>query len=105
MKELIALAWFALSLFGCDVGGTSIVNRVSGEGGSMRSEAYVKSTTARFRCVESSSGQCSYRLLPADCADGCQAPPLREFVLDEGQALVIAGLPPFRVDAEPAAPR
>ena len=105
MKELIAIAWFALSLFGCDAGGTSIVNRVSGDGGSLRSEAYVRPATARFRCTQSSTGQCSYRLLPADCADGCQAPPLREFVLKEGETMVFTDLPPFRVDVEPVVRR
>lgn len=105
MKELIAMAWFALSLFGCDVGGTSIVNRVSGEDGSLRSEAYVKPAAARFRCTQSSTGQCRYRLLPADCIEGCAAPPLREFVLAEGETVVLADLPPFRVDVEPVAAR
>src|SRR3546814_4548935 len=103
MKELMALVWFALSLFGCDFGGTSIVNRITGEAGSLHSEAYVKPGTARFHCLQSSTGQCGYRLFPADCADECDAPPLREFVVDEGDTVAVVDLPPFRVDVEIAA--
>ncbi|MDQ2702062.1 MAG: hypothetical protein M3Y70_04440 [Pseudomonadota bacterium] len=98
MKELIALVGFALSLFGCDFGGTSIINRISGDAGNLRSEAYVKPGSARFHCIESSNGHCYYRLLPIDCADDCSVPPLREFVVDAGGEVVITGLPGFRLD-------
>jgi len=104
MKEVLALVWLALSLFGCDVGGTSIVNRVSGDGLTLRSEAYVKPDSARFRCVESSAGACHYRLLPPDCARDCQAAPLRRFTVAEGESLVLTGLPDFRIDVGPVGP-
>ena len=101
MKEVMAIVWFTLSLLGVEYGGTSIVNRVSDDDTRMRSEAYVKPDQARFRCVESSTGRCLYRLLPPDCDRDCTANPLQQFTVAEGETVVLAGLPEFRLDVAP----
>lgn len=106
MNELLALLAFALSLFGVELGGTSYSNQLNDGGTVLRSEAWAGPANARFECVQSSSGSCHYRLLPPGCPiASCEASPLRQFAVDEGKTLLLAGLPEFQLDVSPFARR
>ena len=106
MQELIALLSLALSLFGVHLGGTSYSNQVHDGSTVLHSEAWSDAGRARFECVESSSGHCYYRLLPPECsADACGQAPLRQFAVAEGRTVDLAGVPEFRLDVSPFAPR
>jgi len=106
MQQLIALLSLALSLFGVHLGGTRYTNEVDHGATQLHSEAWADGDRARFECVRSSSGHCYYRLLPSECGNAaCRQAPLRQFAVVEGASLIVSGLPEFRLDVSPFAPR
>ncbi len=119
MNKLIALCSFALSLYGCDVGDSTFVHRVTGYGAdTLYSTVTAQSGVARFDCLSSASGQCYYTLFPRDCAaprahasagkrSAYCAAPVERFVVAQGDSRQVPGLPRFRpcVSAQAATPR
>ncbi len=97
MIKLAALFWFALSLFGCNPHGHTVIVQSSVNGHqTLRSEVDIVQGIATFRCVTSSSGVCHYALY-ADHYRGtaeCTGKPLQAFGLPVGQRLVDTGQPP-----------
>lgn len=121
MNKLIAILSFALSMYGCDVGGNTYVHRSSNEGGDvLYSKVVAKPGFARFECLRSASGQCHYTLYPRTCPPaaqtpsssgnetGCLAQPVKRFALASGHSRRIASLNRFRMcvstDADAAIP-
>jgi hypothetical protein len=105
--RLSALFFYVLSLFGCDVGRDTFVDRVSIDGAqALYSKATVEAGVARFECVRSASGQCHYTLFPRECdaagastkgnAD-CLSRPIQQFAVANGDSRQIAGLRDFRL--------
>jgi hypothetical protein len=100
-----ALVYFVLSLFGCDVGSNTYVDRVSIDGvHALDSRATVEAGVARFECLRSRSGQCYYTLFPRDCATtsgkasaGCLTRPIEHFAVANGDTRQIPGLTNFRL--------
>ena len=106
MHELIALLSLVLSLFGLHLGGTRYTHEVDQGATQMYSEAWTDGDRASFECVRSSSGRCHYRVMPSHCAaDPCRQATLRQFAVAEGATRVVPGLPEFRLDVAPFAPR
>ncbi|MBW3550286.1 MAG: hypothetical protein KY442_05500 [Proteobacteria bacterium] len=118
MNKLTALCSFVLSLYGCDVGGSTYVTRTHVDGtDTLHSRTVVRAGVARFECLRSASGQCHYTVLPDACApapaaagarsDHCTDQPLERFVLADGDSRQITGLPDFRlcVSADADTPR
>lgn len=103
MNKFIALCAFVLSLFGCNGGASTLVQRASADGSEvLHSRAQVQAGVARFECLRSASGQCHYTVLPRDCdpagvARGCAAEPIERFALASGDSRQIAGLQAFRL--------
>ena len=117
MNKLIALCYFVLSLYGCDVGGSTFVTRTHADGtDTLYSKAVVQGGVARFECLRSASGQCYYTLFPRDCAStpaptgkpiaGCLSEPVERFAVAEGDSRQIPGLQRFHpcVSAEDRTP-
>lgn len=108
ITKLAALLSFALSLFGCHVGGTTWSHRITGDhGDTLYSKAWATDGRAGFECVQSSSGRCWYTLFPADCKDdACASKPLARFAVVRGGEREVTGLPEFRfcVARDAAAP-
>jgi hypothetical protein len=115
--KLMALLYFVLSLFGCDVGSSTFVHRIVVDGADMLySKAYVESGVARFECLGSASGQCHYTLFPRECetasaatgarAGNCLVEPVERFAVAKGDSRQIPDLPSFRlcVSADEGAP-
>jgi hypothetical protein len=107
-----ALLYFVLSLFGCDVGRSTFVDRIGDDGvHALYSRATVEAGVARFECLRSASGHCYYTVLPRDCdagRRGCSDEPLRRFAVANGDSRQIVGLHDFRLcvsdrDATPEA--
>jgi len=99
-----ALLYFVLSLFGCDVGRSTFVDRIVHDGAtSLDSRTVVEAGVARFECIRSASGQCYYTLFPRDCAAssrkdaGCLTKPIQRFAVADGDTRQIAGLRDFRL--------
>ncbi|MDR0184399.1 hypothetical protein [Lysobacter arvi] len=99
-----ALLYFVLSLFGCDVGRSTFVDRIVHDGAStLESRAVVEAGVARFECIRSASGQCHYTLFARDCSaanaksGSCVSTPIRRFVVADGDTRQIAGLRDFRL--------
>ncbi len=100
-----ALIYFVLSLFGCDVGRSTYVDRISVDGAhALYSRATVEAGVARFECLRSRSGQCYYTLFPSDCAAtsaktaaGCLTKPIERFAVANGDTRQIPGLQRFRL--------
>ncbi len=102
----MALLYFFLALYGCDVGGGSFEHRSTVDGAdTLHSKAQTKSGVARFECVASTSGRCHYTVFAHDCApisgsqgtrrDRCQSEPVERFTLATGASRQIVGLPHF----------
>lgn len=115
--KLMALFYFVLSLFGCDVDGSTFVTRTSVDGAdTLYSKAHVEAGVARFECLRSASGRCYYTVFPRDCAstrgstdkraDSCLSEPVERFAIANGDSRQIPGLQSFRlcVSAEDGAP-
>ena len=111
MNKLIALCYFVLSLYGCDVGNSTFVHRARTDGAdTLHARSVVEAGVARFECLRSASGRCYYTVFPRDCAapsaaarasgntrsDRCRAEPLDRFALAAGDSRQIAGLHRFR---------
>jgi hypothetical protein len=97
MTKLAALFWFALSLFGCNPHGQTVIVQSSSNGQQiLRSEVDIVHGVATFRCVSSSSGVCHYALYADNCRGtaGCTGKPIQAFGLPVGQRLVDTGQPP-----------
>jgi len=97
MTKLAALFWFALSLFGCNPHGQTVIVQSSTNGQqTLRSEVDILHGVATFRCVASSSGVCHYALYADNCraTPGCTRKPLHAFGLPVGQRLVDTDQPP-----------
>ena len=101
MRNLLAAVYFLLALFGCDEGGTTVVTRSVIDGVDViHARARIKAGIARFECVESTSGQCHYTLLPIQCASptgNCTHQPLDRFAMKSGETREVVGLPEFDV--------
>lgn len=113
--KFIALLYFVLSLFGCDVGGSTYVTRDRIDGvDALYSRATTHAGVARFECLRSASGQCHYTLFRRGCAaapagkrrERCLSEPAERFAIARGDNREIAGLQDFRlcVSAEDAPP-
>ena len=99
-----ALLYFVLSLFGCDVGKSTFVDRIVHDGATaLDSRTVVEAGVARFECLRSASGQCYYTVFPRECSAarakdaGCLARPIRRFAVADGDTRQIAGLRDFRL--------
>lgn len=106
MNRLIAIFYFVLSLYGCDVGGSTFVDRSD----TLYSRVVAQAGVARFECLRSSSGQCHYTVFPRGCTsasgaasapgtariDGCRPEPLDRFAIAAGDSRQIPGLHRFR---------
>lgn len=91
MTKLAALFWFALSLFGCNPHGQTVIVQSSSNGQqTLRSEVDILHGIATFRCVASSSGVCHYAIYADNCraTPGCKRKPIQAFGLPVGQRLV-----------------
>ncbi|HJP99829.1 MAG TPA: hypothetical protein VJ862_14825 [Rhodanobacteraceae bacterium] len=96
MTKLAALFWFALSLFGCNPHGQTVIVQSSSNGQqTLRSEVDIVHGVATFRCVASSSGVCHYALYADNCrvTAGCTRKPIQAFGVPVGQRLVDADQP------------
>ena len=111
----MALLYFVLALYGCDVGGSTFEHRGTVDGtDTLYSKAQTQSGVARFECVASTSGRCHYTVFAQGCAassqdtrrDRCQSEPVERFALATGASRQIVGLPDFVlcVSAETATP-
>lgn len=112
MNKLIAIVSFALSLYGCDVGGSTYVHRSSADGSDvLYSKVVAKPGIARFECLRSASGRCFYTLYPRGCdaapANGtatageqaapCVPRPVERFALAKGESRQVTALSDFRM--------
>ena len=115
MTKLLSLCYFLLSLYGCDVAGSTYVHRDSSNGNDiMHSKVVAQPGVARFECLRSASGQCHYTLFPRRCAPtaagvpaaGCRSEPIAQFSIANGDSRLMPGLQRFRlcVSAEGGAP-
>jgi hypothetical protein len=117
VNKLIALCYFVLSLYGCDVGGSTFVHRTQvGGTDTLYIERGAQPGVARFDCLRSASGRCYYTLFPRECApahvptgkriDRCPTEPVRHFAIANGGSHQVAGLQRFRmcVSAEDGTP-
>lgn len=107
MNKLIALFYFVLSLYGCDIGGSTFVHRTQAGGpDTLYSSVPTQPGVSRFVCLRSESGQCHYTVFPSDCAAAtatgardadCSAQPVKRFVIAEGESRQVAALERFRL--------
>ena len=108
MSKLITLFYLLLSLYGCDVGGSTFVHRVQRDGvDTLHSRVIAQPGLARFECLRSASGQCHYTVLPRPCAAtadaagqravNCRSAPPERFAIADGDSRQIARLRRFRV--------
>lgn len=114
MNKFIALCYFLLSLYGCDVGQSTSVHRIREDGrDTLHSQATTRAGVTRFECVRSASGQCHYAVFPHSCTSTpgipvqrCASAPVRQFAIANGGARQVAGLSGFDLcvsDRRPAA--
>ena len=111
MNKLIALFYFVLSLYGCDVGGSTFVHRSVGDTDVLYSSVPAQPGVARFVCLRSASGQCHYTLFPRECATAsgsttasghhrntrCPTEQVKRFAVAEGHSRRIAEAQRFRL--------
>lgn len=88
MRNLMALIYYLLALFGCSGGGQTVAHRVSVDG-KIAIDSQVRSTgeISRFECAASRSGQCHYSLFVAAAAP-------ERFAVAVGERREIVGLAP-----------
>ena len=107
MNKLIALCCYVLSLYGCDLGGSTFIQREQSGGiDRLYSRVVANPGVARFECIDSASGRCHYTLYDASCEaaptalpvqrPACRREPLQRFALDAGNEKHVAALPEFR---------
>ena len=115
MTKLLTLCYFLLSLYGCDVAGSTWVHRASSNGSDiLHSKVVAQPGVARFECLRSASGQCHYTLFPRTCAatakrvpdSDCPSEPIAQFSIANGDSRLMPGLQRFRlcVSARDGAP-
>jgi hypothetical protein len=123
MNKLIAILSFALSLYGCDVGGNTTIHRSSADGSDvLYSKVVARPGLSRFECLTSASGHCYYTLYARECAPApgsqpapggkpdrrCQPRAVERFVLASGESRQVAALSRYRMcvstDADAAIP-
>lgn len=113
MNKLIALCYFVLSLYGCDVGGSTFVYRNQANGSdTLYSKVVTQAGIARFECVRSASGRCHYSVFVRSCAPvaassalrsgqppvkRCRSTPVERFDVADGHSRWIPGLHAFSV--------
>lgn len=69
MDTLLAVVFYALSLFGIDIGSHTRVDRIQSNGTDvLYSKVVAQPTVTRFECLRSASGQCYYTVYAPDCA-------------------------------------
>lgn len=69
MRNMMALLYYLCALLGCDVGGTTIVNRSNDSGVDIiDSQVRISEQIAKFECRASRSGTCHYSLFRSQCA-------------------------------------
>jgi hypothetical protein len=115
MDTLLAIVFYALSLFGIDVGSHTRVDRIRSNGSDvLYSTIVAQPTVTRFECVRSASGQCYYTLYPRACAStrtpapapagrgdrDCLSRPVERFAVASGNRRQIAALRGLRVCVE-----
>ena len=115
MTKFLSLCYFLISLYGCDVAGSTYVHRASSNGADiLHSKVVAQPGVARFECLRSASGQCHYTLFPRRCAAAaagataaaCPSEPIAQFSLANGDSRLMPGLQRFRlcVSARDGAP-
>lgn len=96
MNKLIALCYFVLSLYGCDIGGSTLIHLTQADGATaLHSRVVERPGVARLECVQSATGQCHYTLFPRRCLEhdaDCQTAPVRHFVVADGGSLQVLNL-------------
>lgn len=107
MDTLLAIVFYALSLFGIDLGSHTRIDRIRTNGTDiLYSKVVAQPTATRFECVRSASGQCYYTVYPRDCmpkagtgaawasarSRHCQSRPIEQFALAKGGSRQIATL-------------
>ena len=110
MNKLIALCYFVLSLYGCDVGSSTSVYRAQANGSDvLYSKVVTQAGIARFDCVRSASGLCHYSVFSSECAPApksgssrtpparCATTPIKRFAIANGDSRLIPGLQTFSV--------
>ena len=106
MTKLLSLCYFLLSLYGCDVAGSTWVHHTSSNGNDiLHSKVVAQPGVARFECLRSASGQCHYTLFPRTCAataarvpdSGCPSEPIAHFSIANGDSRLLPGLRRFRL--------
>lgn len=69
MDTLLAIVFYALSLFGINPGSQTQVDRIRSNGTVvLYSRIVAQPTGTRFECLRSASGQCHYTVFAAHCA-------------------------------------
>ncbi len=104
--KFMALIYFVLSLFGCDIGGSSYVTRTTVDGtDTLYSQTTTQAGVARFECLRSASGACHYTVFARDCAPAsgatsplsahCASTPIERFTVARGDSRQVSGLTGF----------
>ena len=74
MDTLLAVVFYALSLFGIDIASHTRVDRIQSNGTDvLYSKVVAQPTVTRFECLRSTSGQCYYTVYEPDCAAAATA--------------------------------
>lgn len=96
MNKFIALCSFVLSLYGCDIGGSTVIHHTRTDGAtSLHSKVVERPGLARLECMQSATGQCHYTLFPRRCVDrdaNCRTAPARHIVVAGGGSLQVVNL-------------
>lgn len=105
MDTLLAIVFYALSLFGIDVGSHTRVDRVRSNGADvLYSKVVAQPTLTRFECVRSASGRCYYTVYAPHCSQadpvakrkpGCAS--VDRFALARGDARQMSAYPGLRM--------
>jgi len=102
MRFVIMCVSVVLTLLGCNERPSITVVTMSstGEAGANAIRATLSDGLAKFQCIKSVSGDCTYVLFMSNCArdsgagkTGCIAKPVSEFTLKTGASKQISGLP------------
>lgn len=106
--KLMALVYFVLSLYGCDIGGSNHVTRTTVDGTDvLYSQTTTRAGVARFECLRSASGACYYTVLPRECGtisplanpqtEPCASEAIKHFTVPNGESRQITGLAGFNL--------
>lgn len=106
MDTLLAIIFYALSLFGIDIGSHTRIDRIrSNDTDVLYSKVIAQPTGTRFECLRSASGQCYYTVYASDCGTttkpaaghtrGCA--PVDRFALARGGARQMTARPGLRM--------